>query len=92
MRNKTLPNGWFIKLCISSTYAAEKRRRFDEQREQAGRGADLEALRVIRHYLIFEARTRGYAYDQLKAAIDDYAGEITGDRRALHAKPASIGR
>jgi hypothetical protein len=32
-------------------YAAEKKRRFEEEREQAGRAADLEALRVIRRYL-----------------------------------------
>lgn len=73
-------------------YAAEKKRRFEEEREQAGRAADLEALRVIRHYLIFEARTRGFAHERLRNAIDDYAEEITGDRTALHAKPASIGR
>jgi hypothetical protein len=58
----------------------------------AGRAADLEALRVIRHYLIFGAKNRGYAYDRPKIAIDDYAGELTGDRTTLHAKPASIGR
>jgi hypothetical protein len=74
-------------------YAAEKRRRFDEERDRAGRAADMEALRVIRHYLIFEAKTReGLGRDRLITAIDDYAGEITGDRTALHAKPASIGR
>lgn len=72
-------------------YAAEKERRFQEERERAGRAADLEALRVIRHYLIFGARTRGDAHRRLKSAIDDYAGEITGDRTALHSKPASIG-
>jgi hypothetical protein len=42
-------------------YAAEKERRFQEELAAAGRAADLEALRVIRHDLIFEA------------AIDDYA-------------------
>jgi hypothetical protein len=73
-------------------YAAEKQRRFEEERERAGRAADLEALRVIRHYLLFEAKTRGFAHERLKGAIDDYAEEITGDRTALHAKPASIGR
>jgi hypothetical protein len=73
-------------------YAAEKKRRFEEEREQAGRAADLEALRVIRHYLIFEAKTRGFAHEHLGGAIDDYVEEITGDRTALHAKPASIGR
>lgn len=73
-------------------YAAEKERRYQEQQDRAGRAADLEALRVIRDYLVFKARTRGDAHERLKAAIDDYAGEITGDRAALHAKPASIGR
>jgi hypothetical protein len=73
-------------------WAAEKKRRFEEGRDAAGRAADLEALRVMRDYLIFRAKTRGFAYDRLKAAIDDYAEEITGDRTALHAKPASIGR
>jgi hypothetical protein len=80
-------------------YAAEKKRRFEKERESAGRAADLEALRVIRDYLIFKAKTRGFkaktrgdAHERLRVAIDDYAGEITGDRTALHAKPASIGR
>jgi hypothetical protein len=73
-------------------YAAEKERRFQEEQAAAGRAADLEALRVIRDYLIFKAKTRGNAHERLKVAIDDYAEEITGDRTALHAKPASIGR
>jgi hypothetical protein len=73
-------------------YAAEKRRQFEEERDRVGRAADLEALRVIRHYLIFEAKSRGFAHERLKIAIDDYAQELTGDRTALHAKPASIGR
>jgi hypothetical protein len=73
-------------------YTAEKKRRFEEDRERAGRAADLEALRIIGDYLIFKAKNRGDAYGRLKIAIDDYAGELTGDRTALHAKPASIGR
>jgi hypothetical protein len=73
-------------------YAAEKERRFEEEQAAKGRAADMEALRVIRDYLIFRARNRGHAHERLKIAIDDYAGEITGDRSALHAKPASIGR
>jgi hypothetical protein len=73
-------------------YAAEKVRRFQEEQERAGRAADLEALRVIRNYLIFKANTRGDAHTRPTIAIDDYAGEITGDRTALHAKSASIGR
>jgi hypothetical protein len=73
-------------------YAAEKERRLREEQEQAERATDLEAARVIRRYLIFEAKTRGSAHARLVSAIDDYAGEITGDRTALHSKPASIGR
>lgn len=73
-------------------YAAQKERRFREDQERAGRAADPEALRVIRDYLIFKAKTRGDAHELLSVAIDDYAGEITGDRTALHAKPANIGR
>ena len=73
-------------------WAAEKKRRFEEEREAARRTADLEALRVIRDYLVLKARTRGFAHERLRLAIDDYAEEITGDRTALHAKPASIGR
>jgi hypothetical protein len=73
-------------------YAAEKERRLQAEQEQAERAADLEAARVIRHYLIFEAKTRGSAHERLVSAIDDYADEITGDRAALHSKPASIGR
>jgi hypothetical protein len=73
-------------------YAAEKKRRFEEEQDRAGRTTDLEALRMIRDYLIFKAKTRGFAHERLRIAIDDYAEEITGDRTALHAKPASIGR
>jgi hypothetical protein len=73
-------------------YAAEKAQRFREEQEQAERAADLEAARVFRDYLIFKAKTRGGAWDRLITAIDDYAGEITGDRTALHSKTASIGK
>jgi hypothetical protein len=73
-------------------YAAEKRRQYEEDRERAGRATDLEALRILRDYLIFKAKNRGEAYSRLKIAIDDYAEELTGDRTALHAKSASIGR
>jgi hypothetical protein len=69
-----------------------KRARVQDGQDRAGRAADLEALRVIRDYLIFKAKTRGDAYERLKIAIDDYASEIIGDRTALHSKPASIGR
>ena len=72
-------------------YRAEKERRFREDRDRAEREADLEAARAIQHYLIFKARTRGAAHERLMAAIDDYAGEITGDRTALHSKTMSMG-
>jgi hypothetical protein len=63
-------------------YAAEKRLRFEEERERAGRAADMEALRVIRHYLIFQAKTRdGEGRNRLITAIDDYAGR---DHRRPH--------
>ena len=68
-------------------WAAEKKRKFEEERDRAGRAADLEALRVLRDYMIFKARN-----ERLRIAIDDYAEELTGDRTALHAQPASIGR
>jgi hypothetical protein len=61
----------------------KKERRFQEEQERAARAADLEALRVFRDYLIFKAETQGDAHERLRIAIDDYAGEITGDRKAL---------
>jgi hypothetical protein len=73
-------------------WAAEKQRRFEEERDRAERAADLEAVRVFRDYLVLKAKTRGEAHERLRIAVDDYAGEITGDRTALHAKPARIGR
>lgn len=72
-------------------YAAEKAQRFREDQDRARRDADLEALRIIRDYLIHKARTRGDTRDRLIIAIDDYVGEITGDRTALHSKTASMG-
>jgi hypothetical protein len=50
-------------------YAAEKERRLREEGERAERAADLEALRLIRHYLIYKAKTRGTARDRLIDAI-----------------------
>jgi hypothetical protein len=48
-----------------SGMAAEKKRRFEEERDRAGRAADLEALRAIRNYLIFKAKNRGFAHERL---------------------------
>ena len=71
-------------------YQAEKRQRWIEEARQEQRAADLEALRVLRDYLIFKARTGSPAVrDRLITAIDDYAGEITGNRSALHSKTSA---
>jgi hypothetical protein len=77
---------------VARAYAADKEQRLQAEQERAERAADLEALRIFRDYLIFKAKTRGSAHERLVSAIDDYAGEITGDRTALHSRPASIGR
>jgi hypothetical protein len=42
--------------------------------------------------LLYRGGAYRVAYDRLKLAIDHYAEELTGDRTALHAKSASIGR
>jgi hypothetical protein len=59
-----------------------------------GRAIPLRGLRyisspllVIRHYLIFVAKTRGFAHERLKGAIDDYAEEITGDAPRFMPSP-----
>jgi hypothetical protein len=51
-------------------YAAEKQRLFQEEQEQAERASDLEAARVIRHYLIYKAKTRG------GGRLDTWAGWV----------------
>jgi hypothetical protein len=61
----------------------------DKMRAQAV-AADLEEMRRLRHYLIFEKKA-GVPAEHLIDAIDDYAGQLTGDRRALHAPRHSIG-
>jgi hypothetical protein len=80
-----------VNRAAARAYAAEKERRYRQEQERAGRAADLEALRVFRDYLVLKAKTRGEAHERLRIAVDDYAEEITGNRTALHAKPASIG-
>jgi hypothetical protein len=71
---------------------------FHEEREQKRReewraqaiAADLEELRHIRHYLIFHTKAHVPA-GELLDAIDDYVGELTGNRRTLHGQNHSIG-
>lgn len=71
-------------------YRADKEQRFREERHRADLAADLEALRALRDYLIYKARMGSPdGRQRLRAAIDDYAGEITGDRTALHSKTSA---
>ena len=71
---------------------------FREQRDQERRkewhsqavAADLEELRRIRHYLIFNKKA-GVPHQDLTKAIDDYVERLTGDRRTLHGQNHSIG-
>jgi hypothetical protein len=64
-------------------------KQIDEQRAAESHAIkvaeDLEALRVLRHYLVFKVKVR-IPRDALMDAIDDYAGELTGDRTALHER------
>ena len=55
-----------------------------------GRG-DLAELGRLRHYLIFGRKDRRADREKLMSAIDDYVGEMTGDRTALHAKNHKCG-
>lgn len=52
--------------------------------------ADLEQLEILRHYLVFHARS-GVVIKPLVDAIDDHVEKLTGDRTSLHAKSSSIG-
>ena len=52
--------------------------------------ADLEELRRLRHYLIFNKKA-GVPHHDLTKAIDDYVEKLTGDRRTLHGQNHSIG-
>jgi hypothetical protein len=51
--------------------------------------ADLEELRRLRSYLIFETKVRLPAHELLDA-IDDYVEKLTGDRRTPHDQNHSI--
>lgn len=64
------------------------RRRAAETRAEAVK-AELVELDRLRCYLI-KNRTLGHTR-ALIDAIDDYVGQITGDRTTLHAQSSSIG-
>lgn len=74
---------------IAAKQWADYRREQEQKEADAKRlEADLEALRKLRDYLIWNGL--GEPSRILIAAIDDYAGHLTGDRAALHSKPHSI--
>jgi hypothetical protein len=72
---------------------ADHQERMQRHREEAHALAvaeDLEQLRRIRHYLIFN-KMAGIPHHDLTKTIDDYVEKLTGDRRTLHAPNHSIG-
>jgi hypothetical protein len=71
-------------------FRQEKERKWREEEHAQAVAADLEELRRIRHYLIFNKKA-GVPHDDLTKAIDDYVEKLTGDRRTLHAPAHSIG-
>jgi hypothetical protein len=68
----------------------ERMQRHQDEAHAIAVAADLEELRRIRHYLIFNAKVR-ISYEDLTHAIDDYVAKLTGDRTTLHAPRHSIG-
>jgi hypothetical protein len=74
----------------AKAYRHEKERRWREEARAAAVAADLEELRKLRHYLIFNAKAR-VPTRALIDAIDDHAEKLTGDRRTLHSPNHSIG-
>jgi hypothetical protein len=74
----------------AKAYQQEKERRWREEARAAAVAIDLEELRKLRHYLIFNAKAH-VSTRALIDAIDDHAGKLTGNRRTLHSPNHSIG-
>jgi hypothetical protein len=74
----------------AKAYHRERMQRHREEAHAQAIAADLEELRRIRHYLIFDKKA-GVPHQDLTKAIDDYVERLTGDRRTLHAPNHSIG-
>lgn len=74
----------------SKAYHRERMQRHREEAHAIAVAADLEELRRLRHYLIFDKKA-GVPHHDLTRAIDDYVEKLTGDRRALHAPNHRIG-
>ena len=79
--NRAAPRAW---------HQERMRQRAEEVRAEAV-AADLAELGRLRHYLIFGRKDRRADREKLMSAIDDYVGEMTGDRTALHAKNHKCG-
>jgi hypothetical protein len=63
----------------AKAYRREKERRWREEAHAQVVAADLEELRRIRHYLIFNKKA-GVPHHDLTKAIDDYVEKLTGWR------------
>lgn len=72
----------------AKAYHQERMQKFDEEARAKAVEAELVELDRIRRYFM---QSRLGHTRQLIDAIDDYVGQITGDRTALHAKPSGIG-
>ncbi|WP_375791060.1 hypothetical protein ACE102_01310 [Bradyrhizobium sp. vgs-9] len=72
-------------------YHQERMRQRDEEARARDVAADLTELGRLRHYLIFGRKDHRADREQLISAIDDYVGEMTGDRTALHAQNHKCG-
>jgi hypothetical protein len=76
----------------AKAYHQERMRKLDEEAEAERVKADLAELDRLRRYLIFGTQSRrGGNREKLMAIIDDYVGEMTGDRTTLHAKNHKCG-
>jgi hypothetical protein len=76
----------------AKAFHKERMRKLEEEAEAQRLKADLAELDRLRRYLIFGIRGRRSGNRQkLMDAIDDYVGEMTGDRTALHAKNHKCG-
>ncbi|MCS3503750.1 hypothetical protein M2189_006733 [Bradyrhizobium japonicum] len=72
-------------------YHQERMRQRDEEARARDVAADLTELGRLRHYLIFGRKDHRADREKLMNAIDDYVGEMTGDRTTLHAQNHKCG-
>jgi hypothetical protein len=74
----------------AKVYHRERMQRDREEAHAIAVAANIEELRRLRHYLIFNTKA-GVPHHDLTKAIDDYVEKLTGDRRTLHGQNHSIG-